>query len=357
VSGAGEIRIEVLVRCVLWFVFLSLFAALPIPSYAQAPLCSTPNTPDCTHGLPTYQYELLLGEMLARPAPDVRPLQVDTVTLNEYVHYRVQEGGSTLYDAPDGSPVGTVNGRVIYQAFRQRQGDWVQTPDGYWLPASAVAVGRASSFSGVFIDEPLPYPLAWIVWTIQPSAYPGYAPDAGTETLERFTRVYIYASVEREGRLWHLVAPGAWVAEENIAWLMPARRPDGVKGRWFAVDLAQQILTAYEEDRLVFATLVSTGRPGAATNEGVFTIGERARRKPMNGVLDTPGYYYVEGVPYVMYFDGTIALHGTYWHHSFGFRTSSGCVNLSVADGQWAYTWTDNFYANTVVKVWRSSGI
>ena len=60
----------------------------------------------------------------------------------------------------------------------------------------------------------------------------------------------------------------------------------------------------------------------------------------MSGSEGEPDYYYLQDIPYTMYFDDNIALHGTYWHESFGFRKSHGCVNLSVTDAEWLYDWT-----------------
>jgi lipoprotein-anchoring transpeptidase ErfK/SrfK len=42
-------------------------------------------------------------------------------------------------------------------------------------------------------------------------------------------------------------------------------------------------------------------------------------------------------VPWVQYFDGSISLHGTYWHDLFGYRRSRGCVNLSISDARWVF--------------------
>jgi lipoprotein-anchoring transpeptidase ErfK/SrfK len=54
-----------------------------------------------------------------------------------------------------------------------------------------------------------------------------------------------------------------------------------------------------------------------------------------------------------MYFDQARALHGAYWHNSFGYKQSHGCVNLSPADSQWLYMWGD---VGDWVYVWDPSG-
>ena len=46
-----------------------------------------------------------------------------------------------------------------------------------------------------------------------------------------------------------------------------------------------------------------------------------------NSVQDD--FYYLEDVPWTMYFDEARALHGAYWHNGFGYPHSHGCVNLS----------------------------
>jgi lipoprotein-anchoring transpeptidase ErfK/SrfK len=43
----------------------------------------------------------------------------------------------------------------------------------------------------------------------------------------------------------------------------------------------------------------------------------------------------------VMYINGGVALHGTYWHNLFGSgaRPSHGCVNLPLRAAKWLYGW------------------
>ena len=50
-------------------------------------------------------------------------------------------------------------------------------------------------------------------------------------------------------------------------------------------------------------------------------------------------YYAIEDVPWVMFFKGGYALHGAFWHASFGNRRSHGCINLSPLDAQFLFNW------------------
>jgi len=60
----------------------------------------------------------------------------------------------------------------------------------------------------------------------------------------------------------------------------------------------------------------------------------------MSGAEGQEDFYYLEEVPWTMYFDNDIALHGAYWHDGFGYRRSHGCVNMSVTDAHWMYNFT-----------------
>jgi hypothetical protein len=41
-----------------------------------------------------------------------------------------------------------------------------------------------------------------------------------------------------------------------------------------------------------------------------------------------------------MYFEGSYALHGAFWHDRFGQVRSHGCVNLAPEDARWLFRWT-----------------
>lgn len=121
----------------------------------------------------------------------------------------------------------------------------------------------------------------------------------------------------------------------------PMARPFGVgpEERWVDVDLTAQSLTAYEGNKPVFNTLVSTGLRQYPTVTGQFRIWVRYRSQTMDG--RRLGYdYFLENVPYVMYFFEDYALHGTYWHNNFGTPMSHGCVNLKTSDAEWIFNWS-----------------
>lgn len=92
--------------------------------------------------------------------------------------------------------------------------------------------------------------------------------------------------------------------------------------RWIDVDLSEQRVTAYEGQTPVQSYLVSTGLPQTPTPEGQFRIWIKLRTDDMEGED-----YFLEDVPFVMYFHQGYGFHGVWWHANWGHPMSHGCVN------------------------------
>jgi len=117
----------------------------------------------------------------------------------------------------------------------------------------------------------------------------------------------------------------------------PSASPAAIdEERWIDVDLAEQLLTAYEGHVPVHTTLVSTGLPNTPTPVGQFRIWIKLRTDDMAGTD-----YYIEDVPYVMYFHEGYGLHGVTWHGNFGRPMSHGCVNLPTEEAEWLFDFAD----------------
>jgi lipoprotein-anchoring transpeptidase ErfK/SrfK len=112
---------------------------------------------------------------------------------------------------------------------------------------------------------------------------------------------------------------------------------------WIDVNLSQQMVYAYAGDTVVNSFLVSTGTWLHPTVTGKYHVYVKYRYTDMTG----PDYY-LPNVPYTMYFYKGYGLHGTYWHHNFGTPMSHGCVNLSIPDAQWLYSFSS---VGTLVNV------
>ncbi len=104
------------------------------------------------------------------------------------------------------------------------------------------------------------------------------------------------------------------------------------------VDTGKQMLYAWEGGRIVYQTPVSTGLPKSPTIRGNFRIYLKYPvQATMRGWSPYSGTYNLKNVPNVMYFSGNYAIHGAYWHNSFGRRMSNGCVNVPLAAAAWLF--------------------
>ena len=108
--------------------------------------------------------------------------------------------------------------------------------------------------------------------------------------------------------------------------------------KMITVDIAKQMVYAWEGGRIVYETPAATGLPKSPTVRGTFKIYLKHAVQPqMRGVSPYIGRYNFKNVPHVMYFHQSYALHGAYWHNTFGVRRSNGCVNLPLHAAEWLF--------------------
>lgn len=108
------------------------------------------------------------------------------------------------------------------------------------------------------------------------------------------------------------------------------------------VDLANQMVTAFEGEKPVFLARCASGAKGTTTPPGDFRTYHKGPSVHMTNQGDgTENTYHLPGVPWVSFFTGTgVAFHGTYWHNDYGRPSSRGCVNLAPADAKFIYRWS-----------------
>ena len=178
-----------------------------------------------------------------------------------------------------------------------------------------------------------------------------------------YQSVYWITGIEEgpDGRIWYrltddLLHVHYYVHAEHVR---PVEReelkpihpevPQGEKR--VEVSLSKQVLTAYEGDRVVLTTKISSGIPSdhppngipTATPTGNFRIEIKLPSRHMgDGNLTSDlSAYELPGVPWVSFITMTgVALHGTYWHNNFGRRMSHGCVNMPNQEAKWVYRWS-----------------
>ena len=99
------------------------------------------------------------------------------------------------------------------------------------------------------------------------------------------------------------------------------------------MDLTNQRVHAMEGNTVVRTFVVSTGTYLHPTVTGQFRIYVKYTAADMSG----PGYYLPQ-VPWIMYFYRGYGLHGTYWHNNFGTPMSHGCINLTIPESEWLFS-------------------
>ena len=279
----------------------------------------------------------------SNPIPPGYSIGYDQELLDEYEYIRVR-GDLSIYDSPAGEVISSTGEGFTFYSVEETDetGEWVRIDDDMWLPAETLETDiRVSRYSGLGFSAAPSLPVGWILFHMRASEYPGGEQSPNNPYMYRFTRINIYEQQNVDGYTWYQIGENQWVHQFNVAKVVPIQRPQAVDtNRWVGIDLYEQTLTAYEGNIPVYATLISSGMAMWPTREGLFHIYLRFPVTVMSGSEGEPDYYYLQDIPYTMYFDDNIALHGTYWHESFGFRKSHGCVNLSVTDAEWLYDWT-----------------
>jgi hypothetical protein len=220
------------------------------------------------------------------------------------------------------------------------------------MPLDRLEPVRPSVFQGLELDEQTPLPVAFVRQK-GATLYAGH-PQRGLRAervLGHREPIALGAGHLSSGGVDYLeTRDGHWLRDDNLT-IVPAigKRPGwATPGRtWIDISILRQSLVAYEGERPVYVTLVSTGADGLgdpaethSTIRGQFLIHTKHITATMSG--DELGDEFdLRDVPYVQYFTEGYALHAVYWHESFGRPRSHGCINLSPIDARWLFQWTD----------------
>jgi hypothetical protein len=251
-------------------------------------------------------------------------------------------------------PAGQLRYVSIINVARVNGKPFVQLKSGEWMRASPAAYPL---FQGLQFTRTPSNSFGWMVDHAKARSAPGYAnPEVG-EIIYRETPVQIYNIKAADGVDWYQIGPGQWMERRYIRQVrINTQPPKGVTGdRWIEVNLYDQTLSAYDKGQLVFATMVASGGDPFFTRPGLFQIFEKKPLETMQGAFeaDRSDFYYLEDVPWTMYFDQARALHGAYWRAWFGYPGTHGCVNLSIGDSAWLFNWAKE---GDWVYVWDPSG-
>ncbi|MER3544697.1 MAG: hypothetical protein C4311_08845 [Chloroflexota bacterium] len=281
------------------------------------------------------------------------PGRTEDAAVAPYTYARVI-GYASVYRSPEDAasgrgPIRGVGGGYVWVSLGrepvvvEHNGEiWVQINPGEYVRTRSISIYQPSTFQGVVLTEQPAQPFGWILRPVQPSPAPGAAPHPDAPTLPRYTLVTIYDAKNVGGALWDQIGPDQWIRHVVVGQVSVSPRPAGVgpNEKWIEINLYEQTLAAYEGDRMVYATLVSSGLPQWSTPRGLTRIWWKLRAAKISGAQGRADYYFLEDVPWIMYFNRAVALHGAYWHDRFGYVHSHGCVNLAPRDARWLFDWT-----------------
>ncbi|MCL6509487.1 MAG: L,D-transpeptidase [Anaerolineae bacterium] len=225
---------------------------------------------------------------------------------------------------------------------------WYMTDDGYayssWIqPVNAIK------------NPPEPDRAAEKFWgeITVPFSDARVSPDPQARRLMRlyYTGVFrvIGAAQDANGEWWYRLqdgvtfSPGPYVPAAHVRRFDPSELTPlspGVENKRIVIDLARQMMTAYEGDTPLVTSRTATGYGPFQTPKGSYRIIRKRTTSRMIGGAGADAYD-LPGVPFPSYFTASaIAIHGAYWHNDFGRRRSHGCVNVPAPVALWVWRWT-----------------
>ncbi len=231
------------------------------------------------------------------------------------------------------------------EKVKEADKSYQRTVRGRFIPDEKLAPADVPDFEGFLVTDPAVLPQVIIVGSganfLKQKAVNG--PLETGDKVAHLARFDYLGEIKRGNKTFIQVGDGLFVSS-RVATVIRAKEemPKDLKPneRWIDLDLSDQTLVAYEGERPVFATVVSTGRSGFPTPTGEFRIYAKHVTVTMDDTEAGAEAYSIEDVPWVQYFKDSYALHGAFWHKRFGRVRSHGCVNLSPKDAKRLFQWT-----------------
>ncbi len=279
-------------------------------------------------------------------APIVKSVYEDTLfPIYREVVGEVPAGSllSTWFETPYGY-VYSPNVQIVRNEPNELESELPQTSmgKGFWAEITVPYVGL------IFQGDPIS-PWYQSIYDHNPRVYYGqvfWVDDIRTS----YDGTVLYRANELYGTYGDIVyADGRGfrrLKEEDVAQI----HPDAQDKRILA-NLTYQTLTCYEGKDEVYFCRMSSGRiysdAGEVTDNYKTPTGNHSPHRKLislhmagslGGGWDTPG------VPWnLMFATGGAAIHGVFWHNSFGMARSHGCINCRNEDAKWIYRWSNPY--------------
>ena len=231
----------------------------------------------------------------------------------------------------------------------ERGRTYYRTARGAYVDAAEVSRYEAKDFQGVALGE-MSYPFGFTKKETKLVELTADNKLKAVKTLDRRVFVDLDEETEVGGKAYMITSERLLIRKDHLNIPDPQPLPKGLEPweRWIDVSLSKQMLVAYEGLTPVYATLVSTGRKGSKedpydTPTGRWRIYSKHISSTMDGNSASDGNYSIQDVPWTMFFSGSYALHGAFWHKGFGAVRSHGCINMGPSDARWVFGWTTPF--------------
>jgi len=243
---------------------------------------------------------------------------------------------------------------AVDKTFRWNNRSWYKTTRGLVTPSDRFWQTSGSKFKGVELTGDFKLPMGFVFGGNK--SISSYTIEGDkikpAKTYEHFAPVQLTGKEQEfHNTKYAETADGSWVKRAQIRTTSPGPLPVDLKPneRWIDVNLTTQTVVAFEGDKAIYATLISSGKESKIKDKDHRTpTGEwRIREKHITTTMDGDGSaagdlpYSIEDVPYVMYFFRSYATHGAFWHSNFGMQMSHGCVNLSPLDAKYLFFFAD----------------
>ncbi len=245
---------------------------------------------------------------------------------------------------------------AVDKTFRWNNRSWYKTTRGLVTPSDRFWQTSGSKFKGVELSTDWKLPMGFVFGSAK--SISTYTIDEGGKTIKPAKTYEHFAPVQLTGKEQEFhgtsyaeTGDGSWIKRSQIRQTSPGPMPADLKPneRWIDVNLTTQTVVAFEGEKPIYATLVSSGRESKIKDKDHRTpTGEwRVREKHITTTMDGDGTaagdlpYSIEDVPYVMYYYRSFATHAAFWHSNFGSQMSHGCVNLSPLDAKYLFFFAD----------------
>jgi hypothetical protein len=337
----------------------SIAQAAETPEINSGAVLCTPGvylqTPDDCVPLGPSQY-LTENARLGMELP-LRPLQIShpdpALSDLPYHYYKVNSTGTAFYPsleaaiAKGGGQI-LAPGAFLFVVYNERldtdRGTYFLRPGGAYMPGDGTTWGKVTPFPGVEVHSTPRNDFGWILQPTDVRREPNLLKyNTPVRQLKLNDIVQVYLTLRIEGFDWSLIGPDEWVLGRDLAIVTPNTTPPAgvTNNRWIDVNLDEQTLAVYDQGQMVYATVIASGAEPMFTRPGLFPIYEKKEAETMQGETGGADFYYLEKVPWTMYFDKARALHGAYWRAKLGYTQSHGCINLSPGDAHWLYNWAN----------------